>query len=80
MIALKEQATRTTTKQRAKDQREEEFYSEEYAHFTADRSAALAYMDNGAHEWDRNLNSAELAALGVVVNSIMNTTEAYMKK
>ena len=57
-----------------------EFYEEELEHFSRDRKQALAYMDNGYRDWDDHLNVSEIAALGVVVNSIMNTSEAYTKK
>lgn len=58
----------------------DDFYQEELNHFTEDASAAIAFMQNGAHERDPNLKAPEVAALGVVANSIMNTTEAYTKK
>ncbi len=57
-----------------------EFYEEELENFSKDKVKALAYMDNGYRDWDTNLNVSEIAALGVVVNSIMNTSEAYTKK
>lgn len=58
----------------------EDFYREELEHFTSDQSSALAFMDNGSHQWDPDLNTSEIAALGVVANSVMNTTEAFTKK
>lgn len=57
-----------------------EFYQDELQHFTEQEEQALAYMSNGAQDWDRSLNTSEIAALGVVANSIMNTTEAFTKK
>lgn len=56
------------------------FYQEELNHFTSDKSSAVAFMKNGEHDWDQELNISELAALGIVANSIMNTTEAFTKK
>ena len=57
-----------------------DFYQEELVHFTSNKNQALDFMENGSKEWDKNLNVSEIAALGVVVNSIMNTTEAFTKK
>ena len=58
----------------------EAFYNEELDHFTSNTSSALEFMNNGEREWDNSLDAPEIAALGVVVSSIMNTTEAYTKK
>ena len=58
----------------------EGFFKEEFNHFSKDNASALAFMNNGAHDWDKDLNTAEVAALGIVANSIMNTSEAYTKK
>ena len=58
----------------------QEFFEEELNHFTRDKSSALAFMENGRHDPDKNMDISELAALGVVANSIMNTTEAFTKK
>lgn len=58
----------------------EDFYQDELKHFTEQKEQALAYMSNGAQDWDKSLNTSEIAALGVVANSIMNTTEAFTKK
>ena len=58
----------------------EDFYQEELEHFTKEEDLALAFMDNGALDWDKTLNPSEVAALGIVANSIMNTTEAFTKK
>ncbi|PCJ96088.1 MAG: hypothetical protein COA50_07865 [Flavobacteriaceae bacterium] len=57
-----------------------DFYQEELAHFTSNRTQALDFMKNGEMDWDKNLNVSEIAALGVVVSAIMNTTEAFTKK
>lgn len=58
----------------------EDFYQEELEHFTKQEDLALAFMDNGALDWDKTLNPSEVAALGIVASSIMNTTEAFTKK
>lgn len=58
----------------------EEFYQDELKHFTEQEGQAIAYMNNGAQDWDKRLKTSEIAALGVVANSIMNTTEAFTKK
>lgn len=58
----------------------ESFYQEELGHYKNDKASALAFVGNGKKEWDKNLNPSEIAALGIVVNSIMNTSEAYTKK
>jgi hypothetical protein len=56
------------------------FYKEELNNFSQDKEKALAYLDTGEKPWDRNLDPSEIAALGVVVNSIMNTDEGFTKK
>ena len=56
------------------------FYQEELNHFTNEPTSALALMENGTSDWNKELNPSVIAALGVVANSIMNTTEAYTKK
>ena len=58
----------------------DDFYQDELVNFQLNKANALAYLDTGEKPWDRQLNPTEIAALGVVVNSIMNTTEAYSKK
>ena len=58
----------------------QDFYRQELDHFDRDKTAALAFLTNGEHDRDQSLNTSEVAALGVVANSIMNTTEAYTKK
>ncbi len=56
-----------------------EFYDEELANFQNDPAAAKAFMNNGYKDYDPTLTT-EIAALGVVASSIMNTTEAFTKK
>ncbi len=58
----------------------DEFYQEELEHFREEEEQALAFMNNGAQDWDKAMNAPEIAALGIVANSIMNTTEAFTKK
>lgn len=58
----------------------DEFYQEELEHFSNQEEQALAFMNNGAQDWDKTLNTSEIAALGIVANSLMNTTEAFTKK
>ncbi|MEL6942732.1 MAG: DUF1553 domain-containing protein, partial [Bacteroidota bacterium] len=65
-----------TTEQQMLD----EFYQEELEHFTINPEKAIAFMENGEQDWNQALNASEIAALGVVANSIMNTTEAYTKQ
>ncbi|MDP4680189.1 MAG: DUF1553 domain-containing protein, partial [Cyclobacteriaceae bacterium] len=57
-----------------------DFYKEELNNFSENKEKALAYLDTGEKPWDQNLNPSEIAALGVVVNSIMNTDEGFTKK
>lgn len=78
-----EKAFRTLTGRKPDDKEQKmlaDFYQEELAHFTSDKAKARDFMKNGEKDWDKNLNVSEIAALGVVVNSIMNTTEAFTKK
>lgn len=78
-----EKAFRTLTGRKPDDKEQKmlsDFYQEELVHFTSNKNQALDFMENGSKEWDKNLNVSEIAALGVVVNSIMNTTEAFTKK
>ena len=56
-----------------------EFYREEFRKFSANKEDALAFLSTGESSWDKALNPSEVAALGVVVNSIMNTSEAFTK-
>ena len=56
------------------------FYQDEISRFQEDSEAALAFIATGDSNWDQNLNPNEIAALGIVVNGIMNTDEAYTRK
>lgn len=56
------------------------FYKEELDNFNENKEQALAYLDTGEKPWDRNLDPSQIAALGVVVNSIMNTDEGFTRK
>ena len=56
-----------------------EFYRQEFRKFSENKSDALAFLSTGESSWDKELNPSEVAALGVVVNSIMNTSEAFTK-
>ncbi len=56
------------------------FYQEEHEQFKEDQQAALSFLRTGEKEWNKNLDPAEIAALGVVVNGIMNTDEGYTRK
>ena len=40
---------------------------------------ALAYLEVGEAEWDRDLAASEIASLGVTINSLMNTDEAFTR-
>ena len=57
-----------------------EFYQEELHHFTTHTASALAFMDNGEHEWDQDLNASEIAALGVVVSSLNEYSRSIYEK
>ncbi len=56
------------------------FYREEFDEFSQDQEAARAYLNTGAYDWDRSLDANEIAALGIVVNGLMNTDEGFTKK
>ncbi|MEM9326053.1 MAG: DUF1553 domain-containing protein, partial [Bacteroidota bacterium] len=56
------------------------FYDEELENFQQNHSDALAFLSTGEKPWNEDLNPSEVAALGVVVSSIMNTTESFTKK
>lgn len=58
----------------------DEFYRDELNNFHRHKEDALAFLSNGEHKWNKNLNPSEIAALGVVVNSIMNTDEGFTNK
>jgi len=57
-----------------------EFYNEELIRFGVNREDALAFLSTGESQWDEELNPSEIAALGVVVNAIMNTNEGFTRK
>ena len=69
---------------RKPDQKErsmlDDFYREEFKHFSDNETSALDFLKNGSKPRDKTMNAPEVAALGVVANSIMNTTEAFTKK
>ncbi|MEM9339007.1 MAG: DUF1553 domain-containing protein [Bacteroidota bacterium] len=56
------------------------FYLEEHENFTTNKSKALAFLSTGEKEWDQKMNPSEIAALGVVISGIMNTSESFTKK
>jgi len=56
-----------------------EFYKEELKKFDKNKEDALAFLSIGESRWDEKLNPSEIAALGVVVNSVMNTNDAFTK-
>ena len=66
------------------DQQEQQmlkaFYQEEYDQFKDDPGAALSFLNTGESTVDVDLNPTEIAALGVVINGIMNTSEGYTKR
>jgi len=68
---------------RMPDQKEENiintFYDGELVNFRENKEKALAFLKTGNKKWDKNLNPTEIAALAVVVNSIMNTNEVFTK-
>lgn len=57
-----------------------EFYNEELENFEQNQDDALAFLSTGNSQWNENLDPTEVAALGVVVNSIMNTDEGFTRK
>ena len=56
------------------------FYEKERAWYQANESEAVAYLKVGEHPFDKSLPLADLAAMGVTINSIMNTDEGYTRK
>ncbi len=56
------------------------FYQEELRNFTENKNSAENFLSTGYKEWDHKLDPVEIAALGVVVNAIMNTDEAITNK
>lgn len=58
----------------------QKFYSEEFENFKNNSQLALDYVSTGAHLWNRSLDPNKIAALGVVINAIMNTDEAIIRK
>ena len=57
-----------------------EFYHEELQNFNENKNSAEEYLQVGDQQWNRKFDAAEVAALGVVVNGIMNTDEAITNK
>jgi hypothetical protein len=57
-----------------------EFYREEFQNFNNNKKSAEAYLKVGDQLRNKNFDVAEVAALGVVVNGIMNTDEAITNK
>ncbi|MEM9719203.1 MAG: DUF1553 domain-containing protein [Bacteroidota bacterium] len=64
------------------DEKEEEmlreFYAMEWDHFNASPNLANQYLCNGEQEAANEMELVHLAALGVVMNGLMNTDEAVM--
>ncbi len=58
----------------------DEFYAKELEKFIKNKNDALAFLNTGETHWDEELNPSEIAALGVVVNAIMNTNEGFTRK
>ena len=56
----------------------QEFYTEEWKHFNSHPEQAGEYLCNGYHEASHSVELSHLAALGVVMNGLMNTDEAVM--
>ncbi|MFY0654878.1 MAG: DUF1553 domain-containing protein [Cyclobacteriaceae bacterium] len=56
-----------------------QFFDAEFNNFETNKVDALALLNTGESSWDASLNPAEVAALGVVVNSLMNTDAGYSK-
>lgn len=57
-----------------------DFYKEELDNFSLNKTDALAFISIGEKARNKLLNPSEVAALGVVISSIMNTAESYTKK
>ncbi len=55
------------------------FYLEEKNWYEQHPEEALAYLSVGASEWNPILSPASLTALGLTINSLMNTAEAYTR-
>ena len=58
----------------------DELYRQELATFKADRPSAAALLSVGEHPRDERLDPAEVAALTVVANTLMNFDEAVIKR
>ena len=54
-------------------------YHDELIYFQQDESNALAYLDVGSVDRNKNLPLHKIAALSRVTNTILNSTEAYYK-
>ncbi|MEM6343650.1 MAG: DUF1553 domain-containing protein [Bacteroidota bacterium] len=57
-----------------------DFYKNERRKYASDPTKALAYLEVGKSKWDPALDPAEIAALGVVSNAILNTDEAIVRR
>ncbi len=56
-----------------------EFYHQEHRMFAKNKQQALEYLQVGEADWDRSIRPEEVAALGVTVNAVLNTAEAYFR-
>ena len=54
-------------------------YRQELDYFTQYDGRAMAYLNAGNYQMDDDLPINEIAALGRVANTIMNSTESYVK-
>ncbi len=55
-------------------------YTDELKRFEKSPQQALDYLSTGTLPWNRSLSPAEIAALAITANSIMNTDEAITRK
>lgn len=57
-----------------------ELYDEQLDNFSKHKDKALDFLATGEKLWDKQLDPSEIAALGVVVSSVMNTDEGFTRK
>ncbi len=56
-----------------------DFYKNQKEKYAQRKQDAIAYLDTGESERDKNLDPAETAALAFVINGLMNTSEGYSR-
>lgn len=56
-----------------------QFYAEQYKNYSLRRQDALAYLSTGEIPRDESLEPAEIVAMTLLINGMMNTVEAYSR-